>query len=113
MNTRPTSRRRPLQVVVDLSELDSERLPLLKIALCELHQFIQPFALVVAAYGLMQGPPHQLHRVALRRPRGQRMQTDATPAILHIFLDSFADVAAAAKRARSSSVPCCGAPVSG
>src|SRR5215218_4654934 len=42
----------------------------------------------------MQGPPHQLHRVALRRPRGQRMQTDATPAILHIFLYSFADVAA-------------------
>jgi hypothetical protein len=52
-------------MVVDLSELDSERLPLLKIALCELHQFIQPFALVVAAYGLMQGPQHQLHRVAL------------------------------------------------
>jgi len=40
-------------MVVDLSELDSERLPLLKIALRELHQFIQPFALVVAAYGLM------------------------------------------------------------
>jgi hypothetical protein len=31
-------------VVVDLSELDSERLPLLKIVLRELHQFIQPFA---------------------------------------------------------------------
>jgi hypothetical protein len=81
-------------VVLDLSELDSERLPLLKIALRELHQFIQLFALVVAAYGLMHRPPHQLHRVALRRPRGQRMQTDATPEILHIFLDSFADVAA-------------------
>src|SRR5918994_333868 len=44
MNTCPTSKRRPLQLVVDHSELDSERPPLLKIALRELHQFIQPLA---------------------------------------------------------------------
>src|ERR671913_268140 len=104
MDTRPISRRRPLQLLVDLPELQLERLPLPEIALCELHQLVQPGAFVVAAYRLVQGPPHQLHRVALRRPRGQRMQTDAPGRVLHVVLDPFADVAAAAKRARSSSV---------
>jgi hypothetical protein len=46
-------------MVVDLPELQAERLPLLQIALRELHQFVQPGALVVAAYSLVQGPPHQ------------------------------------------------------
>jgi hypothetical protein len=52
-------------MAVDLSELYSERLPLLQIAFRQFHQFIQPLALVVAAYGLMHRAPHHLHRVAL------------------------------------------------
>src|SRR5215212_752276 len=85
MDTRLTSRRGPLQTIVDLPELQPERLPLLKIAFRELHQVVQSGALVVAAYSLMQRPPHHLHRVALRRPRGQGIQTDATPGVLHVF----------------------------
>jgi hypothetical protein len=56
---------------VDLPELQPERLPLLKIAFREFHQVVQSDALVVAAYSLMQRSPHNLHRVALQRPRGQ------------------------------------------
>ena len=54
MDTRPIPRRRPLQTAVDLPELQPERLPLLQIARRELHQFIQPGTLVVAAYSLVQ-----------------------------------------------------------
>src|SRR5215211_1166401 len=79
MDTRLSSRRRPFQPLVDLSELQSERLPLLEITFGELHQIVQPLTLMVAAHRLVQRPPHQLHRVALRRPRRKRMQTDATP----------------------------------
>src|SRR5215210_2086285 len=42
----------------------------------------------------MQRPPHHLHRVALRRPRGQGIQTDATPGVLHVFPHPLACVAA-------------------
>jgi hypothetical protein len=56
---------------VDLPELQPEQLPLLKIAFRELHQVVQSDALVVAAYSLMQRSPHNLHRAALQRPRGQ------------------------------------------
>src|SRR5215212_2096595 len=42
----------------------------------------------------MQRPPHHLHRVALRRPRGQGIQTDATPGALHVFPHPLACVAA-------------------
>src|SRR5919202_432078 len=94
MDTRPTSRRRPLQTVVDLPELRLKRLPLFEIVLGELHQVVQSGALVVAAHRLVQRPPHQLHRVALRRPRRQRMQIDAAPRVLHILLHPFAQVAA-------------------
>src|SRR5829696_9066029 len=79
---------------VDLPELQPERLPLLKIAFRELHQVVQSGALVVAAYSLMQRPPHHLHRVALRRPRGQGIQTDATPGVLHVSPDPLACVTA-------------------
>src|SRR5215211_3044218 len=93
MDTRPSSRRRPFQPLVDLSELQSERLPLLEITFGELHQIVQPLTLMVAAHRLVQRPPHQLHRVALRRPRRKRMQTDATPGALHVFLHPLARVA--------------------
>src|SRR5918994_882076 len=93
MDTRPSSRRRPLQPLVDLSELQSERLPLLEITFGELHQIFQPLTLMVAANRLVQRPPYQLHRVALGRPRRKRMQTDATPAALHVFLHPLARVA--------------------
>src|SRR5215204_882462 len=63
-----TSRRRPLQMTVEFSELQSEGLPLLEIAFGELHQIIQPATLMVAAHRLMHRPPHQLHQVALRTP---------------------------------------------
>src|SRR5215216_7542178 len=42
----------------------------------------------------MQRPPHHLHRVALRRPRGQGIQTDATPGVLHVSPDPLACVTA-------------------
>src|SRR5215208_5946704 len=98
MDTRPSSRRRPFQPLVDLSELQSERLPLLEITFGELHQIVQPLTLMVAAHRLVQRPPHQLHRVALRRPRRKRMQTDATAGVLHVFLHSLARVACIAVR---------------
>src|SRR5919112_1389539 len=79
MDTCSTSRWRPLQTVVDLPELRFERLPLFEIALRELHQIVQSGALVVAANRFVQRPPHHLHRVALWRPRRQRVQIDATP----------------------------------
>src|SRR5215210_98398 len=69
MDTRPSARWWPLPTVVDLPELRPERLSFFEIALGELHQVVQPGALMIAAYGLVQRPPHQLHRVALRRPR--------------------------------------------
>src|SRR5215210_7902245 len=94
MDTRPISRRRPLQMAVDFPELQPEGLPLLEISLRELHQFIQSGALVVAADHLVQRPPHQFHRVALGRPRGQGMQADAPYRVLHVPLDPLADVAA-------------------
>src|ERR687897_4847 len=94
MDTRPTARWWPLPTVVDLPELRPERLSFFEIALGELHQVVQPGALVIAAYGLVQRPPHQLHRVALRRPRRQGMQTDAPRRLLHVFFDAFAQMAA-------------------
>src|SRR5919107_4632008 len=93
MDTRSSSRRRPFQPLVDLSELQSERLPLLEITFGELHQIVQPLTLMVAAHRLVQRPPHQFHRVALGRPRRKRMQTDATPGVLHVFLHPLARVA--------------------
>src|SRR5919107_2099068 len=93
MDTRPSSRRRPFKPLVDLSELQSERLPLLEITFGELHQIVQPLTLMVAAHRLVQRPPHQFHRVALGRPRRKRMQTDATPGVLHVFLRPLARVA--------------------
>jgi hypothetical protein len=62
----PTSRRRPFQITVDFSELQSEGLPLLEIAFGELHQIIQLATLMVAAHRLVQRPPHHFHRIALR-----------------------------------------------
>src|SRR5215210_5253204 len=94
MNTCTISRWRPFQSIVDLPELRCEGLPLLEVSLRELHQIIQPLALVVAAYSLVQRPPHQLHRVALRRPRGQGMQIDAPFRVLHVLLNPLAHVAA-------------------
>src|SRR5215210_829593 len=41
----------------------------------------------------MQRPPHHLHRVALRRPRGQGIQTDATLGVLHVLPHPLACVA--------------------
>src|SRR5215216_638006 len=93
MDTRPSSRRRPFQPLVDLSELQSESLPLLEITFGELHQIVQPLTLMVAAHRLVQRPPHQFHRVALGGPRRKRMQTDATPGVLHVFLHPLARVA--------------------
>src|SRR5215210_8340759 len=94
MDTRPTSRWWPLQMIVDLSELQSEWLSLIKVALRELHQILQSSAFMVAAYSLVQRPPHQLHRVALRRPRGQGVQIDAASRILHVLLHQLACMAA-------------------
>src|SRR4029450_1102837 len=94
MDTRPSARWWPLPTVVDLPELRPERLSFFQIALGELHQVVQPGALMIAAYGLVQRPPHQLHRVALWRPRRQGMQTDAPRRLLHVFFDPFAQMAA-------------------
>src|SRR5919107_755336 len=93
MGPRSSSRRRPFRQLVDRSKLQSERLPLLEITFGELHQIVQPLTLMVAAHRLVQGPPHQFHRVALGRPRRKRMQTDATPGVLHVFLHPLARVA--------------------
>src|SRR5215203_77510 len=41
----------------------------------------------------MQRPPHQFHRIALRRPGRQWVQMDASARILYVFLDLFAGVA--------------------
>ena|SRR5215211_5176721 len=58
MNTCTISRRRPFQLIVGFPKLQCEGLPRLEISLRELHQFIQPLALVVAAYGLVQRDHH-------------------------------------------------------
>jgi hypothetical protein len=54
MNTLPTARWWPLPTLVDLTELRPERLPFFEIARRELHQIVQPGALMIAAYGLVQ-----------------------------------------------------------
>jgi steroid delta-isomerase-like uncharacterized protein len=64
----PVSRWRPFQPLVVFSQPEIERLPLLEIVSCELHQIIQPSTLMVAAHRLVQRPPYQFHRIALRSP---------------------------------------------
>jgi hypothetical protein len=53
-------------MLIDLPEFHYEGLPLLEITLGELHQIVQVLAPMVAAHRLVQGPPHQFHRIALR-----------------------------------------------
>jgi hypothetical protein len=52
-------------MLIDLPEFRHEGLPLFEIILGELHQVVQVLATMVAAHCLVQGPPHQLHRIAL------------------------------------------------
>jgi hypothetical protein len=54
----PISWRRPFQLLVDPSEFEPEELSLAEVTFGEFHQIIEPGALVVAAYSLMQRPPH-------------------------------------------------------
>src|SRR5215213_10329382 len=64
----PVSRWRPFQPLVVFSQPKIERLPLVEIVSCELHQIIQPSTLMVAAHRLVQRPPYQFHRIALGAP---------------------------------------------
>src|ERR687895_140655 len=79
--------------MVICSQLWTEGLLLLEITLRKGQKLVQPFAVMVAAYRLVQPPPDQLHGVGLRAPRRQRIQAYSPSARLEVFLHPSAGVA--------------------